>query len=70
MNLVIWVQYDTIATQEKAKGQSLLKYAFAALDKPKGTVNIVGIKRFVENRLRFDFGNRARCRPCADFKRG
>ena len=43
MNLVIWVQYDTVATQDKAKGQSLLKYAFAALDKPKGSVNIVGV---------------------------
>ena len=43
MNVVIWVQYDTVATQDKAKGQSLLKPAFAALDKPKGSVNIVGI---------------------------
>ena len=43
MNVVIWVQYDTVATQDKAKGQSLLKQAFAALDKPKGIVNIVGI---------------------------
>ena len=43
MNVVIWVQYDTVATQAKAKGQSLLKYAFAALDKPKGSANIVGI---------------------------
>lgn len=43
MNVVIWVQYDTVATQAKAKGQSLLKPAFAALDKPKGSVNIVAI---------------------------
>ena len=43
MNVVIWVQYDTVATQAKAKGQSLLKSAFAALDKPKGSVNIVAI---------------------------
>ena len=43
MNVVIWVQYDTVATQDRAKGQSLLKPAFAALDKPKGSVNIVGI---------------------------
>lgn len=43
MNLIIWVQYDTIATQDKAKGKSLLGPAFAALDKPKGSVNIVGV---------------------------
>ena len=43
MNVVIWVQYDTVATQEKAKGQSLLKAAFTALDNPKGSVNIVGV---------------------------
>ena len=43
MNVVIWVQYDTVATQAKAKGQSLLKPAFAALDKPKGSVNLVGV---------------------------
>ena len=43
MNVVIWVQYDTIATQDKAKGKSLLGTAFAALDKPKGSVNIVGV---------------------------
>ena len=43
MNVVIWVQYDTVATQSKAKGQSLLKSAFAALDKPKGIVNLVGV---------------------------
>ncbi len=43
MNVVIWVQYDTVATQDKAKGQSLLKPAFAALDKPKGSVNLVGV---------------------------
>ena len=43
MNVVIWVQYDTVATQNKAKGQSLLKPAFAALDKPKGSVNLVGV---------------------------
>ncbi|MBQ9497264.1 MAG: DUF1919 domain-containing protein [Selenomonadaceae bacterium] len=43
MNIVIWVQYDTVATQDKAKGKSLLGAAFAALDKPKGSVNIVGV---------------------------
>ena len=43
MNVVIWVQYDTIATQANAKKQSLLKPAFAALDKPKGSVNILGV---------------------------
>lgn len=43
MNVVIWVQYDTIATQDKAKGKSLLAPAFAALDKPKGIVNLVGV---------------------------
>ena len=43
MNVVIWVQYDTVATQAKAKKQSLLKPAFAALDKPKGSVNLIGI---------------------------
>ena len=43
MNVVIWVQYDTIATQDKAKGKSLLGSAFAALDKPKGSANIVGV---------------------------
>lgn len=43
MNVVIWVQYDTFATQNKAKGKSLLGAAIAALDKPKGTVNIVGV---------------------------
>ena len=43
MNVVIWVQYDTIATQAKAKGKSLLGPAFAALDKPKGSANIVGV---------------------------
>ena len=43
MNIVIWVQYDTVATQDKAKGKSLLGPAFAALDKPKGSVNIVGV---------------------------
>ena len=43
MNVVIWVQYDTIATQDKAKGKSLLAPAFAALDKPKGIVNIIGV---------------------------
>ena len=43
MNVVIWVQYDTVATQDKAKKQSLLRSAFAALDKPKGSVNIVGV---------------------------
>lgn len=43
MNVVIWVQYDTVATQSKAKGKSLLGTAFAALDKPKGSANIVGV---------------------------
>ena len=43
MNVVIWVQYDTVATQDNAKKQSLLRSAFAALDKPKGSVNIVGV---------------------------
>ncbi|MBQ7453546.1 MAG: DUF1919 domain-containing protein, partial [Selenomonadaceae bacterium] len=43
MNVVIWVQYDTVATQDKAKGKTLLQPAFAALDRPKGTVNIVGV---------------------------
>ena len=43
MNVVIWVQYDTVATRDKAKGPSLLKSAFAALDKPKGIVNIIGV---------------------------
>lgn len=54
MNVVIWVQYDTVATQDKVKGQSLLKPAFAALDKPKGAINIVGIVESVSmpiNRL-------------------
>ena len=54
MNVVIWVQYDTVATQDKAKGQSLLRPAFAALDKPKGSVNLVGIVESVSmpiNRL-------------------
>ena len=43
MNVVIWVQYDTVATQANAKKQSLLKPAFVALDKPKGSVNLVGV---------------------------
>ena len=43
MNVVIWVQYDTVATRDKAKSPSLLKPAFAALDKPKGIVNILGV---------------------------
>ena len=43
MNVVIWVQYDTVATADKAKEKTLLRQAFAALDKPKGSVNIVGI---------------------------
>ena len=43
MNVVIWVQYDTVATQNNAKKQSLLRSAFAALDKPRGSVNIVGV---------------------------
>lgn len=43
MNVVIWVQYDTVAAQDKAKKPSLLKPAFAALDKPKGSVKIVGV---------------------------
>lgn len=43
MNVIIWVQYDTVATQNKAKGASLLKPAFAALDKPRGSVKILGV---------------------------
>lgn len=43
MNVVIWVQYDTVATKGNVKKQSLLRQAFAALDKPKGSVNIVGV---------------------------
>ena len=43
MNIVIWVQYDTVRTAAKAHGQSLLKPAFAALDKPKGSVKILGV---------------------------
>ena len=43
MNIVIWVQYDNFATQAKANKQSLLKPAFAALDTPKGSVNLVGV---------------------------
>lgn len=43
MNLVIWVQYDTIATHNKAERKSLLAPAFAVLDNPKGSVNIVGV---------------------------
>jgi uncharacterized protein (DUF1919 family) len=43
MNLVIWVQYDTVATQDKSKEQTFLRQAFAALDKPKGSVNLVGV---------------------------
>ena len=43
MNLVIWVQYDTVATQDKAKEQTFLRQAFAALDKPKGSVNLRGV---------------------------
>ena len=43
MNVVIWVQYDTVANQANAKKESLLKPAFAALDKPKGSVKIVGV---------------------------
>lgn len=43
MNVVIWVQYDTVATQDKVKSPSLLKPAFATLDKPRGTVKIVGV---------------------------
>ena len=43
MNVVIWVQYDTIATQDKAKEKTFLKPAFAALDKPKGIINLVGV---------------------------
>ena len=33
MNVVIWVQYDTIATQDKAKSQTFLRPAFAALSR-------------------------------------
>ncbi len=43
MNVVVWVQYDTIATKSKATAQSFLRPAFAALDKPKGSVNILGV---------------------------
>ena len=43
MNIVIWVQYDNFATQAKANKQSLLKPAFAVLDTPKGSVNLVGV---------------------------
>ena len=43
MNLVIWVQYDTVATQARAGKQPLLKPAFAALDNPQGSVRLVGV---------------------------
>ena len=43
MNVVIWVQYDTVAMQDKTKGPSLLKPAFQTLDNPKGSVKILGV---------------------------
>ena len=43
MNVVIWVQYDTIATQDKATAQTFLRPAIAALDKPRGSMNLVGV---------------------------
>lgn len=43
MNVVIWVQYDTIATQDKATAQTFLRPAIAALDKPRGSLNLVGV---------------------------
>jgi len=43
MNVVIWVQYDTVATQDKSKEKTFLRQAFSVLDKPKGSVNIVGV---------------------------
>ena len=42
MNVVIWVQYDTVRTQNKAHGQSLLKPAIEALNKLE-RVNIIGV---------------------------
>lgn len=43
MNVVIWVQYFTAATQDRSKEKTFLRPAFATLDKPQGTVNIVGV---------------------------
>ena len=42
MNIVIWVQYDTVRTREKAHGESLLKPAFATLN-ALDRVNILGV---------------------------
>ena len=42
MNIVIWVQYDTVRTQDKAHGESLLKPAFATLN-ALDRVNILGV---------------------------
>ena len=54
MNVVIWVQYDTVATKEKSKEKTFLRQAFSVLDKPKGSVNIIGVVESVSmpiNRL-------------------
>jgi len=42
MNIVIWVQYDTVRTRDKAHGESLLKPAFAALNALEPT-KILGV---------------------------
>ena len=42
MNIVIWVQYDTVRTQKKSHGDSLLKPAFATLN-ALDRVNILGV---------------------------
>ncbi|MBR1647280.1 MAG: DUF1919 domain-containing protein, partial [Selenomonadaceae bacterium] len=42
MNVVLWVQYDTVRTQNKSHGKSLLKPAIEALNKLE-TVKIIGV---------------------------
>ncbi|MBR4383051.1 MAG: DUF1919 domain-containing protein [Selenomonadaceae bacterium] len=42
MNVVLWVQYDTVRTQNKAHGKSLLKPAMDVLNKLE-TVKIIGV---------------------------
>ena len=42
MNVVLWVQYDTVRTKDKAYGQSLLKPAFEALNR-LATVKLIGV---------------------------
>ena len=42
MNVVLWVQYDTVRTKNKAHGQSLLKPAMDVLNKLE-TVRIIGV---------------------------